>query len=140
MPQELRVHAVYQGGMHFVANTGEHTVAFDYPLQPGGTEGPTPLEMILASLASCAGSTVALLLGQMHAPLAGLEVEVRGKRRDEHPTVITAITLDFVLHGAGLDPDTVSKALEMAEERICPVWAMLKGGTDISSSFRIVEG
>ena len=95
--------------------------------------------MLLASLASCAGSTVGLLLGQMRAPLAGLEVEARGQRRSEHPTVITDITLDFVVRGAGLNPDMVAKALQMAEERICPVWAMLKSGTTISSSFQIVE-
>jgi putative redox protein len=139
MSQELCVHAVHQGGMHFVATTADHSVTFDYPLQQGKTEGPTPLEMLLASLASCAGSTVGLLLGRMHAPLAGLEVEARGQRRSEHPTVITDITLDFVLRGTGLNPDMVTKALHMAEEEICPVWAMLKSGTTITSSFQIVE-
>jgi putative redox protein len=139
MPQELCVHAVHQGGMHFVASTADHSVNFDYPLQSEETKGFTPLQMLLASLASCAGSTVGLLLGQMRQPLAGLEVEARGKRRDEHPTVITEIALDFVLRGDGLDPDMVAKALQVAEEKICPVWAMLKTGTPITSSFRIVE-
>jgi putative redox protein len=137
MPQEMCVHAVHRGGMHFVASTGDHSVSLDYPLQSGKTEGPTPLEMLLASLATCAGSTVALLLSRTHAPFNGLEVEARGIRQDEHPTVITEISLEFVLRGPGLDPDAVARALQIAEEKLCPVWAMLRDGTKISSSFRI---
>jgi putative redox protein len=139
MPQELHVHAVHQGGMHFVARAGDHWVSLDYPLQPGRTAGPTPLEMLLASLAACAGSTVALLLRRMDAPLTGLEVEARGIRQDEHPTVMTEIALDFTLRGAGLDPGAVARALRIAEEQLCPVWAMLKTGTAISASFRMME-
>ena len=139
MSQELRVHAVHKGGMHFVASIGDHSLSLDYPLQPGRTAGPTPLEMLLASLAACAGSTVALLLRRMDAPLAGLEVEARGTRRDEHPTIMTEIALDFVLRGDGLDPGAVARALQIAEEQLCPVWAMLKTGTVISASFRIAE-
>jgi len=94
--------------------------------------------MLLSSLAVCAGSTLALLLDRMRQPFTGLAVEARGKRRDEHPTVLTEIAVEFVITGAGTDPDKVTQALKMAEEQICPVWAMLKGGTPITTSFRIV--
>ncbi len=139
MPRELRVRAVHQGGMHFLADTGEHSVRLDYPLQPGATAGPTPLEMLLASLAACAGGTLAMLLRRAEAAPTGLEVEARGIRRDEHPTVLTDIDLEFVVRGPGQDPEVVARSLRMAEEQLCPVWAMLKPGTTIRSSFRIVE-
>ena len=58
MPQELSVRAVRESGMCFTASTGEHSVCLDYPLGPGATAGPTPLEMLLTSLAVCAGSTL----------------------------------------------------------------------------------
>ena len=138
MPQELSVRAVRESGMCFTASTGEHSVCLDYPLGPGATAGPTPLEMLLSSLAVCAGSTLALLLDRMRQPFTGLAVEARGKRRDEHPTVLTEIAVEFVITGAGTDLDKVTQALKMAEEQICPVWAMLKGGTPITTSFRIV--
>ncbi len=93
--------------------------------------------MLLTSLAVCAGSTLGLVLDRMKQPVTGLTVEARGKRRDEHPTVITEISLEFVITGAGTDPAKVTQALKMAEEQLCPVWAMLKGGTPISTSFRI---
>ncbi len=137
MPQELSVHAVRQDQMCFTASTGEHSVCLDYPLGPGATAGPTPLEMLLTSLAVCAGSTLGLLLDRMKQPVAGLAVDARGKRRDEHPTVITDISLEFTVTGAGVAADKVAQALKMAEDQLCPVWAMLKDGTAISTSVRI---
>jgi putative redox protein len=140
MPQELSVRAVRESGMCFIASTGQHTVCLDYPLGPEATAGPTPLEMILTSLAVCAGSTVSLVLERMKQPFTGLAVDARGMRRDEHPTVLTEITLDFVITGAQTEPDRVAQALKVAEEQLCPVWAMLKSGTPIRAAFRIVEG
>jgi putative redox protein len=138
MPTELVVHAVHEGGMRFAATAGGHSVTLDYPLRPGETgAGPTPLEMVLASLAVCSGSTLALVLQQMKQPLAGLEVEARAVRSDEHPTVLTEVALEFVLRGNGLDPEAVQRALKVTEERLCPVWAMLKVGTPITASFRM---
>jgi putative redox protein len=139
MPQELSVTAVRDSLMCFHASTGEHSVCLDYPLGPGATAGPTPLEMLLTSLAICAGSTLGLLLDRMKQPVTGLTVEARGKRRDQHPTVLTEISLEFVITGAGVAAEKVAQALAMAEEQICPVWAMLKGGTEIHTSFRIQD-
>lgn len=139
MPQELSVRAVRDSLMCFNATTGEHSVCLDYPLGPGATAGPTPLQMLLTSLAVCAGSTLGLLLDRMKQPVTGLTVEARGQRRDEHPTVITDISLEFIIGGSGVSADKVTQALKMVEEQLCPVWAMLKGGTAISTSFRIEE-
>jgi putative redox protein len=140
MPQELSVNAVRESGMCFTASTGQHTVCLDYPLGPGATAGPTPLEMLLTSLAVCAGSTVSLVLERMKQPFTGMAVEARGQRRDEHPTVLTEIALDFVITGPQTEPERVAQALKVAEEQLCPVWAMLKSGTPITTAFRIVEG
>ncbi len=140
MPSELVVCAVHEGGMQFTATAGEHTVAIDYPMQAGETvAGPTPLQLLLASLAACSGSTVALVLRRMEEPFEGLVVHARGQRRDEHPTVLTDIDLEFVLNGAEIEAKAVERALKIAEEQLCPVWAMLKEGTSIRPTFRLVQ-
>lgn len=139
MARDLCVRAVREQGMHFVVDTGQHSVHLDYPLGPGGTEGPTPLEMLLAALASCAGGTLALLLGRANTPPDGMDVEARGTRSEEHPTVLTHVDLEFVVHGADLQPETIARSLKLAEEQLCPVWAMLRPGTVIDHSFRIVQ-
>ena len=141
MPSELSVHAVQQGPMEFAIGDGEHEVTIDYPLpgSEGELRGMTPLRLLLASLAGCSGSSVAALLRRDGQPVTGIEVTARGQRRDEHPTVITSIALEFVVKGA-VDPARVEHALELSETQICPVWAMLKAGTPISSGYRVVAG
>ncbi len=141
MPTELSIHAVHQGGMRFLASAGDRSVNMDYPLRPGETSaGFRPLELLLASLAGCAGSTMALLLSRMKQPVQGVEVNARGKRCDEHPTVFTEITLEFIIHGSGVESAAVERSLAQARDQLCPVWAMLKSGTQITSSFRVIEG
>ena len=137
MPSELSVHAVSLGGMKVDATAGEHRVHMDYPLTP--TEVPagfTPMQLLLASVAGCGGSTVALLLCKMNQPLTGLEVNACGTRRDEHPTVFTEIRVEFVVRGS-VDPAAVEHAIAKAEE-ICPVWAMISG-TPLKTYYKILE-
>ena len=137
---ELTIHGAWQGGMVVTAGDGEHDVTVDYPLEPGQqVAGLTPLKLLLAAVAGCAGNTVAMLLKKREQPLDALELTVHGPRRTEHPTVITKIDVDFVLRGEGLDPEVVRHCITLADEKLCPVWAMIRPGTPISSSFRIVD-
>ena len=102
MPTEMVVTAVHEGGMRMAAGTEDYQVATDYPLAPGEQcAALRPLELLLCSLTSCTGSAVALLLQRMRQPLAGLEVNARATRADEHPQVLTHIALEFVVRGAG---------------------------------------
>ena len=138
MPSELSVHAGCEGGMLYAVTAGEHGFTLDYPLSPGdATAGATPLQTLLGCLAVCSGSTVGLVLRRMQQPVEGLEVRARGQRRDEHPTVLTEIALEFEVRGAGVSGDAVERALKIAEDQLCPVWAMLKPGTPITTSFTI---
>lgn len=134
MPTELHVRAVHAGGMKMVVTNGHHEVVADHPLQPHETvEGLKPLELLLGSLAACSGSVVALLLQRMQQPVVGLEVDVRGARRDEHPTVVTHISMEFRVRGAGVSPAAVEQAIGQAREKLAPVWAMLKESTTIEA-------
>jgi putative redox protein len=140
MSTEIQVHAVREGGMRFTATVGGHTVTLDYPLPPKETcSNPTPLQMLLTSLAVCSGSSVALVLERMRQRLTGLEVEAHALRAEEHPTVLTEIDLVFVVRGVGVEADAVERALRIAEAQLCPVWVMLKDSTPISASYRLVD-
>ncbi|MCK9460071.1 MAG: OsmC family protein [Proteobacteria bacterium] len=140
MPSEMTVHATYAGGMRVTATNGEHTLTTDYPLAPGEkAAGFRPMELILVALAACAGSAVGLLLGRMKQPMQGLDVNVRAERCDEHPTVFTAIAMEFVFRGAGLDPAAIERVIAQADDQLCPVWAMVKASTPITTTYRIVE-
>lgn len=142
MPSELTVHAENRGGMVVTATDGTHTLTMDYPLPGEGDRelaGLTPLRVLLASLAGCSCNALAVLLRKMRQPVSAVAVDVCGLRRDEHPTAITHIDLAFTVRGAGVDEEAVRRALKLAEEEICPVWAMLSPGTVVSASYDLAD-
>ena len=134
---EYVAEAAHQQGMQFRVSAHGHEIQTDYPM--GADEegiGQRPLELLLSSLATCAGGALAVLLRKGGQRFTGLTVRATGQRRQEHPTVFTSLALEFVVRGP-VDRAAVAAALEQSEARICPVWAMLKPGTPISSSFTI---
>ena len=139
MPSQLSVHAVHRGEMRVSAVAGDHTVEMDYPMGGGDCSALTPLQLLLASLAGCSGNTMALLLRRHEQKVSGIEVSALASRRDEHPTVLTDIALEFTVRGADLDEAIVRRSLVIAEENLCPVWAMLKEGTPIAATVTLVE-
>lgn len=135
---ELTVHAVHEGGMRVRVNDGHFHTLMDYPLSMTETTvGPTPLTMLLASLAACSANSVMAVLKKMQQPVSQFEVEAHATRSTIHPTVLLDISLEFIIKGEGVDPAAVARALQLSEERLCPVWNMLKGSTPIKASFKL---
>ena len=143
MTKQLSARVVLQDKMRFVGQaSGEQRIAIDYPPPIGDGDGDGilgGLELLLMSLAACTGQGTTWILPQMRQPVTGVTVEARGQRRDEHPIVLTDIELRFTFRGQRLDLAAVHRAISMAESKYCPVWAMLKGETNITSSVEIVE-
>jgi putative redox protein len=140
MTNELLARVVLQEKVRLTGHTrSESPVVIDYLPPLGDGAGWMPLELLLLSLAGCSGQTLLTILRKMEQPVRGLEVQAHGQRRDEHPTIFTSITLEFRISGVGIDPAAVARAIALSEERYCPVWAMLKAGTTITSSFQIIE-
>ena len=135
---ELSVKAVHQGGLKVTATARGLDIPTDYPAPGHVAEAPTSLELLLASLTTCAANGVALMLRRANTPFEHLEIEAHGQRRETHPTVLERIEMKLTLRGKALDPEAVTLAVEHAEH-ICPVWAMLRPGTEITTVVRILE-
>ena len=120
---------------------GDQEVVIDYPPPLGDDAGLRGgLQVLLIALAACLGQTVVPLLRRMNQPFSGCSVEAHGTRREEHPTVLTAIHLLVTVTGAGLDEAAVRKAVDLARTSYCPVHAMLASGTPITTEVRVVTG
>lgn len=136
MRADLSVRAVHRGSMRVDVHVRDQVLAMDYPAEPG--KAPTPLEVLLASLAACAANTLNLVLcRKMGARVDGLEVSVVAERRVDHPTILTRIELGYHLRGEGLDARLVEQAVRLAEDQLCPVLAMLRPGTTITSAWDV---
>jgi putative redox protein len=134
MPTEYVVQAEHHGGFKVRAQSGGQIVEMDYPMGVGAL---TPLELLLVSLAGCSTTSLAVLLQKSKQPFKKLSVRVRGIRREAHPTIFTTIDLEFTVAGEGVDAAEVERCLKLSEEKICPVWAMLKPGVAIHSTYRL---
>jgi putative redox protein len=69
-----------------------------------------------------------------------LTVHAHGIKKEVHPTVLTSIELDFEFRGGRVDGPSVEKALQLSEERFCPVWAMVKASAPIAAKYRLLAG
>ena len=123
----------------FSCRTRENVpVTVDYTPPIGDDEGYTSLELLLISLSSCIGTSLAVTLRRMKKNLLDLSIKSRGYRREEHPTSFRRIELDIKIDSPDIVNGDVDKALALSE-KICPVWCMLKGNVEIRTSFCINE-
>ncbi len=98
-----------------------------------------PLELVLMSLGTCSGSSVAALLRRMGRTVSALDVHASGVRREQHPTSFESIMLRFALTSPDVEEEDMRKAIQLSEESICPVWDMLKGRVIITTGFDIIR-
>ena len=142
MAKEVHADVVFKAGMRFDGISGRagKSVAVDFAPEGEDIDGFTPLELLLASLASCSGQVVVGLLKRMGLEVKDLFVHARGTKKEIHPTVLTSIELEFEFRGGTLDGVSIEKALALSEERFCPVWAMVKAATPIKATYRLIAG
>ena len=100
--------------------------------------GLSPMEILLAGVAGCTGVDVVDILTKKRQPPEAMQVKVRGKRADTFPRVYTEIEVLYLIWGKGIDPDAVEQAIRLSEEKYCSVSAMLRGVTEIRSSYKIL--
>ena len=119
--------------MRFEITAGSgHSVTADEGAEVSDDAGMRPTEMLLGALGACAGINAASLLKKFRQPLDTLSIEVEGDQAEDWPRQFTAIRINFVIGWSGeYDPAAVTKALDYACNRYCPVDATLTNGTRI---------
>ena len=110
----------------------------DYFPPIGSGEGFTSLELLMMSFTSCIGTAVLTILRAfMHKTVVSLKANAVGILKTEHPKALSHLQLKLVFESPDLEEADVQKAIASAEEKLCPVWAMLKGNVEIDVSFTI---
>ncbi|MFN0073999.1 MAG: OsmC family protein [Chloroflexota bacterium] len=116
-------------GMAFTAETASgHRLTLDASAEHGGQgHGPSPMELLLVSLAGCTGMDVISLLRKMRQDVTGYEVRVSGLPASEHPRIYTDVDVEHIVTGRALNRVKVERAVELSATRYCPVSATLSG-------------
>jgi putative redox protein len=113
-------------------------ITFDYDPPLGDGQGYTGLEMLLMSFAACSGTSIVALLRNMKKNISGLKVNGKGIRRAEHPTSFQKIFLEYILNSKDAEDKHIQEAIQLSEEKYCPVWAMVKNNVEVVTKYKII--
>jgi putative redox protein len=116
----------------------EHTITFDFRPPIGDGQGYNGLELLLMSFAGCSGTTIVYLLREMGKNVSGFKVNARGLRCEQPPIKFEKIFVEFVVKSNNTQDTDITKAVELAEASVCPVWQMVKNNVEIISEYKII--
>ncbi|HEY9167200.1 MAG TPA: OsmC family protein [Candidatus Kryptonia bacterium] len=127
-------------GMTFVGLTESgHWVSVDGPPDFGGSNAAIrPKELVLIALGACTGSDVASILQKKKIKLSGFEVKLKAHVADEHPQVYTKIHIEYVFYGENLSKPDLERAIDLSQNKYCPVSAMLRPSVELTNSYVIL--
>jgi putative redox protein len=123
MGKSMRASAHQLENLRHDVRVRSHTITSDEPKEHGGEDaGPSPQELLAASLASCVAITMEMYARRKHWDVAGLRVDVEYSPADRgHPT-----RFDVVMKvPAHLSEEQVEKLAVIAAK--CPVHRTLEG-------------
>lgn len=100
---------------------------------------PTPVEMLLVSVAACTAADVISILLKKRQDVTGYKVEVEGERFDEHPRKFTKFHVHHIVHGHNVCEKAVADAIELSDTKYCSVAATVRPTAEITTSFDIIQ-
>ena len=121
---------------------GSHRFVSDEPARAGGTDsGPTPYDLLLASLGSCTSMTLVMYARRKQWPLQRVTIRLRHSRVhaedcaacETHDARLTVIEREIALEGA-LDADQRARLLAIANR--CPVHLTLSSQINIQTTLK----
>jgi putative redox protein len=137
---EIHLHTA-DDKVKFVSGARENDpITVDYFPPIGNGEGYTSLELLLISFSSCVSTTLLTILrAVLHKQADSLKATATGTVRNDHPRSLSHIRLEMSLESRDAREADVKKAIAMAEGKLCPVWAMLKGNVEVSVSCTVIK-
>ncbi|HEV7215289.1 MAG TPA: OsmC family protein [Chloroflexota bacterium] len=127
--------------MAFEATAGSgHVIQLDSAPEHGGADrGARPMELLLLGLGGCTGMDVISLLRKMRQEVTAYQVELQAERTEEHPRIITDISVVHVVRGRGLDQPLIGRAIKLSATRYCPASAMLSRAAVVHHCYRLLD-
>ncbi len=118
---------------------GKPSVEIDSKPPYGAGDTLSALELFLVSLCGCAGGTILAILNKMRKTVDAFSIHAEGVRLQEPPTRFETITLKITLASPDTSEEELQKAVRLAEEKYCPVMAMVKDDVHIVTETEVVR-
>jgi len=94
----------------------------------------SPMESLLASLASCASVDLVEMIKKRRKDLFDLQVETIGERKDDHPRAYKSIHMIFTATSNNLKEDEFMKLVELAAGKYCSI----SGTLNVEATYEVV--
>ena len=86
---------------------------------------PSPFDLLLAAIASCASVDVVTILNKQRTPVQSLSVRVEAMRVESVPRHLAAANLHFRITAPGSTLEKVQRAVELSVNKYCSVRSSL---------------
>jgi putative redox protein len=93
---------------------------------------PSPFDVLLAAMATCAATDVVSILKKQRTPVTALHVRVEARRTDATPRRLASATLHFAIKSPGATAAKVARAVELSITKYCSVRSSLPAETPVT--------
>ena len=122
----------WQGDLRFLATSGGGSVTLD----GNSAAGPSPVEALAFSLASCMAADVVDILLKGRHQLQALRADLVAERAPDPPRRILRATLRFALRG-NMPDAAIERAIALSHDKYCSVWHSLRSDIELLTSYGV---
>jgi len=102
----------------------------------GGSEQPSPMQMIAVGLLGCMAIDVVEILEKGRHDVRALEARVTAERTSGTPSRFVKMSLHYRVTG-DIAADRVARAIALSREKYCSVWHSLRQDIELVTSFEV---
>jgi putative redox protein len=126
------IHVTPLEGKSYRVSTGRHSLTVDQPASAGGDDqGPSPVELFVASLAACVAYYAGSYLARHGLSSEGLDVAADFAMADDRPARVASVSM-AITPPSGLPEDHKARLLAVASK--CTLENTLRQGVSLELS------
>jgi putative redox protein len=124
---------IWSRDLQFEATSGANTLVVD----GDSAAGPSPVQLLVISLAACMSIDVVDILRRGRHPVTALRSTLSGERAAESPRRLLGVSMRFQVQGDVPHP-AVERAIALSRDKYCSVWHSLREDIALTTAFDIV--
>ncbi len=109
-----------------------------FPIVMAQPQGVVASDLLPLSLVGCSVYDVISILRKQKQAIQHLEVEASSEQDDEPPWCFRKIRILYRIWGKEISKTAVERAIRLAEEKYCSVYATLKSALEIVTEYEIM--
>ena len=123
---------IWSRDLQFGATSGSQAFVVD----GDSAAGPSPVQLLVVSLAACMSIDVVDILRRGRHPLTAFRSTLTGERAVEHPRRLLGVSINFQVQGA-VPEAAVVRAIALSRDKYCSVWHSLREDITLTTAFDI---